>query len=130
MKRHFIIFFILILPNPILSTANNKINTITKIVFQSIQKDTTEYKIKGIIKSSDTKEVISYVAIYTDDKRITTLSDKDGQFELKLPEYYFKHKTFIRFSLVGYEEQKIRLKRKHITAGIKIYLRQIVTILY
>ena len=83
----------------------------------------SEYVIKGIIYASGKKELVTFVSIFTNDKKIITQSDANGKFEFEIPKYYFDGKTVISFSCVGYKEKKVKLKRKYITTNMDIYLK-------
>ena len=57
-----------------------------------------KYGVKGIVKCSDNKEVLSGVTVLVESLNVGTSTDKNGFYELFLPQGSYT----IRFSFVGY----------------------------
>ena len=129
MRRHFLLLFVFFLRSSTFLLANS-LHSGCLNSFQDLLQDSNVYKIKGTIFSSDTKNTVPFVTIFTDDKKIVSQSDKNGHFEFELPKTYFSRKTIISFSCTGYKELKMKFRKRYTPDDYKIYLQPIVSVLY
>ncbi|WP_423129738.1 carboxypeptidase-like regulatory domain-containing protein [Gaoshiqia sp. Z1-71] len=63
--------------------------------------------ISGLVTEAGTKETIPYVSISVLNEPFGTITNRDGQYELKVPEKY--RNSAIVFSCMGYGQQSVQL---------------------
>ena len=102
--RFFMSFVILII------LIGNHYNTYASTLLQNeLQKDTQSYtEYKGIVIDSNTKEPLPFADLTVNTTNIRTVTNKEGEFLLKVPNNLLD--KMLTISYLGYETEKILLQ--------------------
>lgn len=82
-----------------------------------------QIKVSGIIVDKELKNEIAYVNIGIEGKGVGTVSDKNGAFELNIPEV-FKN-SLLTFSHLGYEKYNIKISKIQDSLSIALVPKQV-----